>query len=790
MMHANEPDLGSLISVKSGIDEALSHATESLQAALGSADGSAKVQFAQNHLHQANGALSIVGLNGLTKFGAALDLFLGTFVQDKLPLNETQITLARRALACIANYLEELVHGAPDQPLRLLPLYRELVLARGEAAPSPADLFFPDLSVRRPAREETPKPDAEQPQRRTIRQHFQRGLLDWLRQSDAASIDAMRAALAEAELSEDNPGMRSLWWAGQAFIDTLSTTQADGLPAAKQLLTRIESQLHHGKDGPQVLPERLLRELLYHVASQPASTPLQQAVRQAWQLDVLIPEEGELVSDLPLGPLLQGLHTQLTHIKDEWNAFGERGATALSEFETQFEAFTKSITPLGRPVLQRLLGGMCRLIAWLKANPQRYSEPIALEFATALLLAESALNRSLPDPGFQTQVGDALSRLEALARGEELGSAPPSATSVESARKQQEKEAVAQLSREILLSLGTIEQTLDDFFRDHSKRAPLETLHAPLHQIKGALSLLGENDAISLVQEAGEIINRLAQQDSPVHDAELTELAQRFSALGFFIQSLPYSRTSVTHFLTPATASARPKPVTITLPEQSDIPVVSDEPQAKAPSGPTDGIETFPAFEIETQGEAEIEVPLEAPEKHVSVPTTATPSIPQADLDAELLDIFIEEAREVLKTVIDHLKQLHASPGDRDNLTIIRRGFHTLKGSGRMVGLSELGEAAWGLEQTLNRWLQLEWHITPPLLKLLAVAHREFTAWVNKIDKKAEYGRDVSALLAEAERLRSGTAPAEEPEPSTELEAATPSEAIPERIESEAILEG
>jgi len=787
MTHANEPDLGPLTWVKSEIDQALSHAAESLQAALGSEDSSAKIQFAQNHLHQASGALSIIGLDGLTKFAAALDLFLAALVRGELPLDESQITLARRALASITNYLEELVHGAPDQSLRLLPLYRELVLARGEAAPSPADLFFPDLSVRIPQREGIPKLDLEQRQQqyRNMRMRFQRGLLDWLRQSDVAGIDAMRVSLAGLEVTENNPGMRSLWCAGQAFIDTLTTMSTDEQLTTRHLLTRIESQLHRLEEGQQALPERLLRELLYYIASQPASTPVQQAVRQAWQLDTLIPEEGATVSDLPLGPLLQELRAELTRIKDKWNTFGEQGASALSEFNDQLEAFTKSTTPLGRPVLYRLLGGMCRFIAWLNANPDRYSEPIALEFATALLLAEVALGRMLPDPGFQTQAGDTLSRLEALARGEEL-SAPPSATSVESTRKQQEKEAIAQLSREILSSLATIEQTLDDFFRDHSKRAPLGTLHAPLHQIEGALSLLGETDAISLIREAGEIITRLAQEDSPVDDAELTELARRFSALGFFVQSLPYTRTSVTHFLSPITVSAKPTISSISLPELPaelpDIPTVPTtvEPQAKVPSSLVDGIETFPAFVIETEGDAEeVEVPLELPTKPVSVPATT----PQADLDAELLTIFIEEAHEVLEAVIEHLKLLRASPDERDNLVIIRRGFHTLKGSGRMVGLTDLGEAAWGVEQTLNRWLQLEWQITPPLLKLLAVAHREFVAWVDQIDKKADYWRNVSALLAESERLRSGGAPAEETVQVTTVESEATPKVVPEQAE-------
>jgi chemosensory pili system protein ChpA (sensor histidine kinase/response regulator) len=46
-----------------------------------------------------------------------------------------------------------------------------------------------------------------------------------------------------------------------------------------------------------------------------------------------------------------------------------------------------------------------------------------------------------------------------------------------------------------------------------------------------------------------------------------------------------------------------------------------------------------------------------------------------------------------------------AIPADVSQLTILRRAFHTLKGSSRMVGLNEFGEAAWSLEQMLNSWL-------------------------------------------------------------------------------------
>ena len=78
-------------------------------------------------------------------------------------------------------------------------------------------------------------------------------------------------------------------------------------------------------------------------------------------------------------------------------------------------------------------------------------------------------------------------------------------------------------------------------------------------------------------------------------------------------------------------------------------------------------------------------------------------------IDAELLDIFLSEAEEVLAGVRADLHGLQAAADmgtgglaagpDLDLLTQLRRAFHTLKGSGRMVGLTRYGEAAWAIEQ-------------------------------------------------------------------------------------------
>ena len=106
-------------------------------------------------------------------------------------------------------------------------------------------------------------------------------------------------------------------------------------------------------------------------------------------------------------------------------------------------------------------------------------------------------------------------------------------------------------------------------------------------------------------------------------------------------------------------------------------------------------------------------------------------------------------------------------------LRTIRRGFHTLKGSGRMVGLTRLGEAAWSVEQVMNRWLEEERAATPDLFTLVATARQFFEDAVASL-KAGGASPDESQIVAIAQKVKVGD-PLEE----VTLEVAAPAAAAP-----------
>jgi len=128
--------------------------------------------------------------------------------------------------------------------------------------------------------------------------------------------------------------------------------------------------------------------------------------------------------------------------------------------------------------------------------------------------------------------------------------------------------------------------------------------------------------------------------------------------------------------------------------------------------------------------------------------------------DAEMREIFIDEAREVLQEARQGLQRLALAPDDLGDLTLIRRAFHTLKGSSRMVGLQDFGEAAWACEQLYNARLAECAHLEDDLQTFTRQAVADLDGWVEAIAQGHAPAAEASTLAQRADALRTGPAAA------------------------------
>ena len=137
-------------------------------------------------------------------------------------------------------------------------------------------------------------------------------------------------------------------------------------------------------------------------------------------------------------------------------------------------------------------------------------------------------------------------------------------------------------------------------------------------------------------------------------------------------------------------------------------------------------------------------------------PSTASAQLAQDD---EMREIFLEEAREVLGNARDASAALGLAPDDLNLLTTLRRAFHTLKGSSRMVGLKEFGEGAWACEQLYNTHLADQTAAPPSLLDFTDWSLAYLAGWVDDITQQRSGVHDAPTMIEAAHLAGGGPAP-------------------------------
>lgn len=757
-------DIGPLSWVKSEIDSSLERARGSLRAFAEEPGDRKAIKAAQTHLHQAYGAVQIVGLQGVSRFFEETERLVADIENGTVPAEPAAFEALERATQAIGKYLSELLDGFPDQPLRLYPLHKEMALLRGIKDVSEADLFFPDLSLPPPPREEAPlRLSAEDMDTylRGQRSRFQRGFLKWLKEpQDPSSFADMLAAVDGIESIQRVPAQRSFWWAAGAFFQALAEGALKPEQGVKQLSSRIEQVMRKITDASSAVPERLMREVLFWLARVDASdlsaSDRVRAARQAFRLEDALPASHAEADQSQRMPTALAMREKIGAAKGAWNRFASGAESALALFAQHADAITEEAALLGNDDLAGLAREIAVIAAYLLTNPAKMSDPVGMEVATALLLAENAVeNYTRLPPEFSGQVRVMLARLGAAAFGKHDPDVTLSLPVIDDmTRRAQEKLAIEGAVAEMQANLNKIEQALDAYFRDPTRAADLAALQPAIHQVSGALAMLGEVDAGAALEASNQKIRAFSQATTRPEEREFEEVAQILSGLGFYIDALRHGKAVFADAMQPVLADIS----SAIAPEQVAEVVLEEDPATRT---------------------TDITPPIEAPSPEAQRLKDQSDEV----IDQELLAIFLEEAVGVLEAISHSLGLSRAHPANVSELTTIRRGFHTLKGSGRMVGLMRLGEAAWSVEQVMNLWQQEERTATLDLFELVDFAHGAFGDWVSRLQKGLPQP-DPQPIVERAEALKRSEAAQREPAMPPPMPPRPQAPAVPPRREA------
>jgi chemosensory pili system protein ChpA (sensor histidine kinase/response regulator) len=667
-----------------------------------------------------------------------------------------------RAMVQLPSYLDRVLAGGRDLALVLLPLLNDMRAVRGSPLLSEGTLLLLNLKSEKQPSPEAPAAGEEgisvAQWARRMRSRFQLGMIGWIRgERIEQHLETLAGVSRRFEQVATTQPLFQLWWVVGAVIEALRERGLEGSVSIKRLLGLADRELkrlyelgeQHYAQHP---PVELLNNLLYYVARATSNGPRIAAVRGSFRLGDLLPVDESIEQErenlsAPSIKLMQtvaaAIREDLSKIKDVLDIYVRRGGAAPEELAPQIELLRKIGDTLGvlglgeqRARVQAEIGRLEALVA-ARTRP---AESALVDIAAALIQIEDHLDEAL--------VGMILPR-------NKTGGMPAG-----DADFQQVQAAVL---RECVVNLARVKEYVSQNVGGTLDAAGFDNWQDLMRGIQAGLLMLGKSRAVQCIERISTYLKLVMQPGgSRLAPQALDRLADSIVSVEYYMETLQAGRADAWYMLDNAESAleaieAAPAPA---------VPVVNPVGDA-APYVRTVLIKPAGAAPTDAQSESAHGVP------PVLAPTLQARPVLAAAADPELIALFMEEAREEQVKIARFLQEWDKDPANEDALVNSRRALHTLKGSGRVVGATDLAEFSWSMENLLNRLLDKTLTRSPAILVTLREAVLALPQLIDHLESGVAPRVDIAGLSARAHALAAGRAvdmvfeapPAAEPEP-------------------------
>lgn len=704
-------------------------------------------------LHSVRGALSIVAIHGASLLSEEMEAtctFLLERAQEGEPTDEG-IEALTRAMVQLPIYVERIMDGGSDIPLAVLPLLNDLRAARQQRLLSETTLLLLNGGELQVPASAQPQPNgvdivAQLPK---LRPQFQLALLGWIKGTDPdKNLQRMSEVMRHLEDAAANSELYRLWWVVGGVLEALREQALESSVALKRLLGQTDREIkrlqREGEDAfTEQPPAELINNLLFYVARAEPAGERCQAIRVAFNLSEMaggaaqveaLRESLAAPSPRLMKTVADAIREDLARAKDVLDIYVRTGREDATELEAQVSLLRKIGDTLG--VLG--LGG-------LRDTVMQHSTELE-----QLVAAHDAPGAAELDEGRLIALAAALLEVEAALESQLVNLVSPAAeTDPAEPPPDAEFQAVSEaLLGECLVNLAHVKESISDVLELHddetASRRGLDGLAEQLRGVNAGLMMLGRARAVELLTRIGTAIRDNLQGDIIQRDpARLNRLADAIVSVEYYIETLRAGRKEPAYMLDNAERSLD------VLAEAEAAPVVADTAESGSYSQ---------TLRISTEDLPQKVATPEAYEKTrvISAPVMDAGAEPP---DLELLETFIEEAREEIAAISRHLPIWTDNQDDEEALITVRRSFHTLKGSGRMVGAQLIGEYAWNVESLLNKVISGTVSAGPELLTFMADAAGALPQLLEQLETGSEPDIDVEALAAAATAFAEGIVP-------------------------------
>ncbi|WP_439125433.1 MAG: Hpt domain-containing protein [Pseudomonas rhizophila] len=704
-------------------------------------------------IHQVHGGLQMVEFYGAALLAEEMEQLCVALQDNRIAHRDEAISLLSQALGQLPIYLDRIQGARRDLPLVVLPLINDLRSARGESLLSETSLFSPELPLIAPLSDEALKrlepPDLPNTLRK-LRQTLQVALVGLLReQDDATHLGYLAKVFHRLEGLCAGAPLNALWQVASALVEGMREGRIANSPALRSLFKEADKELKRlldqGLQGiNQPAPPQLLTSLLFYIAKAEHPSGQMQIMKERYSLDDALPDSAMVDEERArlAGPDRDAMRSVLAALCEELVRVKER----LDLFVRSDRQHASELDSLLAPLRQ-----IADTLAVLGFGQPR--KVIIDQLAVVLSLAQGHRE---PDDATLMDVAGALLYVEATLAGM-VGTVEPESPE----DSHLPTTDLTQIHQIVIKEAHTCLQQAKDMIVDYIdadwNSEQLQALPALLTQVRGALAMIPLSRAASLVEACnGFIREHLLLDHAQPGWEELDHLADVITGLEYYLERLSEDPETPGEPLLDVVE--RSLGALGYFPDEARVPLLDDvlspnEAQVMQDLQELDDPQTV-------QSLAQM---LASPVSAVNPPARSTPGsllpppLDEHPVDDELREVFLEEADEVLDVLREYLPRWAAHPDDHGALAELRRAFHTLKGSGRMVRALVLGELAWAVENLLNRVLERSVEPGAAVRQLLDDTVQLLPALVSEFaDNRQRQRDDVDRLAARAHALAKG----------------------------------
>jgi chemosensory pili system protein ChpA (sensor histidine kinase/response regulator) len=708
---SNSKPVGGLRWVKGEIDASLQRVRRSLEAFAEEQGGEAvDLTDAVTALHEIRGVLIALELSGPARLVEEMEQHCET-LESGDAANRGEVSEALMlALIQLPDYLEKLEAGQADAPLALLPAINDLRGSRGDRLLTEAELLVPTSVL---ADTEMPSLQVQKALARVagkIRPHFHRYLLQWFKPETSREGMANLGRLFHQLQRYIGDGIfHELFLAAEAVVEAMLHGSIDSDAETKALIGHLDRVIKPFAEGAEAWPDReaqaLFTALMSLIARCDSSAYLVNELRRIYGLQPDERQDASAQRGAPGPAAMAGLITEvrkeLLPVKDALDLYArgsDEDRTRLADLATLIQSLSNTLAVTGREDLVDRLRRCAAAVGSLSDQETQASDSHLEAVAEEILSVEAALGE-LGGPGPAQAAGEA----RALDR-----------SILDSTLREASKEVAK--AKEAIIALT----------EEPGDLRPLQEVPGLFHGVGAALRVLDEGDAAEVLEALVEHIRLryLAAGRTPAA-RELELLAQCVSAIELYMDGLGGGQSFGADLIGDARGAL------------ADLQTL--EPRRAAEISTEAAWTEEPASKTGAEGAAAgVEAGVDK----------------RAGIDPEFLEIFLEEAGEEEQTVREQFARWRKDLDDDTALSTLRRSFHTLKGSGRLVGAERVGDLARAVEALLNRVIDGSLSPSEELVECVGEAVAQLPGVIAAEAEARE--QDVQPLIDRVDRLASG----------------------------------